>query len=128
VEKGTNAGRVIIVDSHGHSTIFFGSDSQTGLGTAGVIDGSALAKDLEPSQFGVSKKRTPDYFHIIPEVDPDASVGDIGIIVVQLVEQGADEVFTITANQLKAFAGQPMSYRIKKVYKTNTTESFSIIW
>jgi hypothetical protein len=128
MEKGTNAGRMVIVDPHGHSTIFFGSDTQTGLGTAGVIDGSALTKDLEPSQFGVSKKRTPDYFHIIPEVDPNAEVGDLGVIVVQLVEQETDEIFTITDNQLKAFAGQPMPYRIKKVYKTNTTESFSIIW
>ena len=127
--KGINAGRVQIVDPHGLSTIFFGSDS-CGIDSVGygVIDGSALIKDLEPSQFGVSSDRIPNYFHIIPEVDPVASVADIGVIVVQLVEQTEGELFTITANQLLASAGRPLDYRIKKVYKTNTTADFSIIW
>jgi hypothetical protein len=118
----------MIVDVHGHSAVFFGSDSQSGLGTAGVSDGSALAKDLEPSQFGLDANRTPDYFHIIPEVDPDAAVGAIGTIKVQLIEQTGVEYFNITANQLKASAGQALPYRIKMIYKTGTTEDFSIIW
>lgn len=119
----------MLIDPHGHSTIFFGSDScAVGSAGYGVVDGSTLAKDLEPSQFGVSIDRTPDYFHIIPEVDPAAEVADVGIVVVQLVGQAEGELFTITANQLLASAGMAMDYRIKKVYKTNTTADFSIIW
>jgi len=127
--KGTNSGRVQIIDPHGHSTIFFGSDS-CALGSAGygVVNGAALAKDLEPSQFGVNIDRTPDYFHIVPEVDPAAAVADVGVVVAQLSQQAEGEFFTFTANQLLSSAGQPMSYRIKKVYKTGTTASFSIIW
>jgi hypothetical protein len=127
--KNPGASRVIIVDAHGRSTIFFGSDAPAPTSAGyGVVDGSTLAKDLEPSQFGVSKKRTPDYFHIIPEVDPAAEVANVGIVVVQLVEQEGVEQFTITANQLLASAGQAMDYRIKKIFKTGTTADFSIIW
>jgi hypothetical protein len=127
--KSINAGRVQIVDSHGHTAIFFGSDAPA-IGSAGygVVDGSALTKDLESSQFGVSIERIPNYFYIIPEVDPAAVIANVGVIKVQLIEQASDEIFTLTAKQLLAYAGIPIPYRIKKVYMTDTTEDFSIIW
>jgi hypothetical protein len=128
MNKGSGAGRTMIVDAHGRSAIFFGSDTWVGVNGDGVVEMSTRSVDFESSQFGVSKVRQPDYFHIIPEIDPAKDIATIGIIVVQLIEQEGDEIFTITANQLKVFAGQPLPYRIKKVYKTNTTESFSIVW
>jgi hypothetical protein len=121
--KGTGS-----LDPHGHAPIFFGSDAPHGTPGAGVVDGSALANDLVPDQFGVNADRTPDYFHIIPEVDPAAAIADLGTITVQLADQGVGETFLLSAKQLLAFAGQPMPYRIKRIYKAGTTEDFSIIW
>jgi hypothetical protein len=126
--KSGGAGRTMIVDAHGRSAVFFGSDSWNGVGGNGIVTMSGRSIDFEPSQFGVSKARQPDYFHVIPEVDPLAEISAIGVIIVQLVEQEDDEFFVITAKQLKAFAGQPLPYRVKRVYKLNTTESFSVIW
>lgn len=129
--ESLGAGRSIIVDPHGHSTIFFASNSINAdgdLGINGVIDMSTLSKDLEPSQFGLEGDRIPDYFYLVPEVDPSAEIGDIGTITVQLSKQIGSEKFVISANQLKASAGSPLSYRVKKVFKTGTDESFSIVW
>jgi hypothetical protein len=124
-DKGLGSSRL---DPHGHAPIFFGSDAPVGAPAAGVVDGSALAADLEPGLFGVGTDRTPSYFHIIPEVDPAAAIADVGTITVQLVDQGVGETFLISAKQLLAYAGQAMPYRIARVYKTGTTEDFSIIW
>lgn len=126
--KGINAGRTVMVDPHGFTTVFFGTDSWIGEGGSGVVDMSSRSIDFEPSQFGVGSSRRPDYFYIIPEVDPQAAVGDVGVIKVQLAGQAEDEVFTMTANQLLAWAGAPMPYRVKRIYKTGTTQTFSIVW
>jgi hypothetical protein len=128
-KAGSGAGRTSIVDTHGHIANFFGSDAPA-VDSAGygVVDGSALTKDLEPSQFGVTTERIPDYFYIIPEVDPIALVAAVGTIAVQLLDQEEGGVFTFSAVQTLSWAGFPMPYRIKKVYKTGTTGDFSIIW
>jgi len=126
--KSSGAGRTMIVDPHGHSAILFGSDAPDAATRTQVVDGSALATDLDPSQFGLPSNRIPDYFHIIPEVNPAAVIADIGTISVQLINQDVGETFTLTPKQLLVSAGSPLPYRIKKVYKTGTTEDFSIIW
>lgn len=124
MEKKVNASRTQTIDSHGHVTTFFGSDTWVG----GVVDMSVQTEDFDSSQFSVSLKRTPDHFFIIPEVDSLKELVDIGEISVQLIEQEGAELFTLTASQLRTFAGQPLPYRIKKVYKVGTTEQFSVIW
>lgn len=106
MKKNINAGRTQIVDQHGYSATFFGADSWTESSGDGIVNMATRSGDLDTSQFGIDEDRRPGMFFIIPEVDPAALVAAVGVIKVQLAEQVGDEVFTITANQLVAFAGK----------------------
>lgn len=126
MDKKINAGRTQLVDIHGYSASLLCSDGLNPSGETTVINMDDLSDDLIPSGFGIEPERIPDYFYIIPEVDPEAE--SVGTIKVQLIEQTGDEFFTITARQLISNAGGPLPYRIKRVFKTGTSESFSVVW
>ena len=126
MDKKINAGRTQIVDIHGYSASLLCSDGLNPSGETTVIDMDDLAGDLIPSGFGIEPDRIPDYFYIIPEVDPDAD--PVGTIKVQLAEQSGDEFFTIAARQLLSNTGGTLPYRIKRVFKTGTSASFSVVW
>lgn len=78
----------------------------------GIIDMATLSTDFTPT-------RTADggTFFLCIETE--------GVIKVQLAGQADGEIFTISAAQATAYLGSWYPARVRRVYKTDTTATFS---
>ena len=86
----------------------------------GIIDMAAQTSDYKVSSTGVAADFMPEYMYIIPET--------AGSIVVELVGQTEGVTYTVSAAQVTAFAGKPLPYKVRKVVKSGTTATFSVVW
>jgi len=86
----------------------------------GIIDMSTELTDYRIDSTGIEGNNLPKFMFIIPETS--------GIIKVELIGQDEGVVFTISVAQVTAFLGKPMPYKVRKIVKTATTSTFSVIW
>lgn len=86
----------------------------------GIIDMSTEQADYNISSTGVEAQYLPQFAYIIPET--------AGAIVVELYGMNEGDTYTISAAQVTAFTGKPMPYKIRKVVKSGTTATFSMVW
>jgi len=86
----------------------------------GIINMSSQSADYNVSSTGVTADFIPEYMYIVPET--------AGVIVVELVGQTEGVSYTITAAQVTAFTGKPLPYKVRKVVKSGTTATFSVVW
>lgn len=88
----------------------------------GIIDMTTQAGDYTVGSTGVLQSNKIKWFKLIPETT--------GVIVVELF--GSDEVspvtYTITAAQVSAFIGKPLPYAVKRILKSGTTATVSVVW
>lgn len=86
----------------------------------GIIDMTSQPSDYNISSTGVHADYMPQYMYIIPET--------AGSIVVELVGQTEGVSYTVSAAQVTAFTGKPLPYKVRKVVKSGTTATFSVVW
>lgn len=86
----------------------------------GIVNMSTQPSDYNVSSTGVPAKFMPEYMYLVPET--------AGAIVVELVGQDEGTTYTITAAQVTAFTGKPLPYKVRKVVKSGTTATFSVVW
>jgi hypothetical protein len=86
----------------------------------GIISMSAQSDDYNVSDTQVGGNSLPECMRLIPETS--------GAIVVELVAQTEGVSYTITAAQITAYLGKPLPYKVRKVVKSGTTATFSVVW
>jgi len=86
----------------------------------GIVDMSTESSDYRVDSTGVSAEFMPKYFYLVPET--------VGIVVVELEGMGEGDTYTITAAQVDAYLGKALPYKIRRVVKTGTTATFSVVW
>ena len=86
----------------------------------GIIDMSVQSGDYRTDSCGFEPQYVPEFFYIVPETNGD--------IVVELAGMSEGAIFTITATQILNKIGTRMPYRIRKVVKSGTTATFSVVW
>ena len=86
----------------------------------GIVNMSTQSSDYNVSSTGVAAEFMPEYMYLIPET--------AGSIVVELVGQTEGVTYTVSAAQVTAFTGKPLPYKVRKVVKSGTTATFSVVW
>ena len=86
----------------------------------GIINMSTESADYNISNTNAEGDYLPQFAYIIPET--------AGAIVVELYGMDEGSTYTITAAQVTAFTGKPLPYKVRKVVKSGTTATFSIVW
>jgi hypothetical protein len=93
---------------------------QFNYGAPSIIDMSTQIGDYHTGNTGLPN--VPQWFKVIPET--------AGVIKVVLFgcDDETDVIFTITAAQVTAYTGKALPFNIKKVLKTGSTATFSVVW
>lgn len=88
----------------------------------GIINMSVSPGDYFIGSTGIQKSNTVQCFKIIPETS--------GILVVELFgsEDNNPTIYTISAAQITAHLGIPLPYAVKRVLKSGSTATFSVVW
>ena len=86
----------------------------------GIIDMTTQPSDYKVSSTGVEADYMPEYMFVIPE-----SSGDL---VVELIGMTEGVSYTITENQVSNYLGHTLPYKVRKVVKSGTTATFSVVW